>query len=161
MEVVPQVLIVDDRPDVAETLAAVCEAAGYRVAVAAQGQSMQSMLRHHAPAAVLLDILMPDEDGYEALRAISEVDASLPVLLISGAGESWLRMGESLAHAHGLTAIRLAPKPVGNAALRGFLRRWCRFAGGEPGGPRLDRAMGTSYPPGPSGADAGRPSLAT
>ena len=117
----PLVLVIDDQPDVAEALAALCRAAGATVVVSASDQRIGALLELHRPAGVVLDILMPNEDGFEALREIAQIDAATRVLLVTGAGENWLRMGESLGRANGLASVQTALKPVQSADVQAFV----------------------------------------
>ena len=114
-------LIVDDREEVAVTLAEMCRAFGFAAAIAEQGVDMRALLERHRPACVIVDVLMPHQDGYEALKDIAAYDPNLPVMLVSGYGDNWLEMGLSLGQAQGLTAVRAAAKPVRVVAVRAFL----------------------------------------
>ena len=114
-------LIVDDRREVAETLAEMCRAFGFAAEIAEQGVGMRALLEHHRPECVIVDLLMPDQDGYEALKEIAAFDPNLPVMLVSGYGDSWLEIGLSLGQAQGLTTVHAAAKPVRVQAVRKFL----------------------------------------
>ena len=114
-------LIVDDRKEVAATLAEMCRAFGFTAEVAEQGVGMRALLHRHHPNCVIVDVLMPGQDGYEALKDIAGFDPSLPVMLVSGYGDSWLEMGLTLGHAQGLTTVHAAAKPVRVDAVRSFL----------------------------------------
>ena len=114
-------LIVDDRREVAETLAEMCRAFGFAAEIAEQGVGMRALLEHHRPKCVIVDLLMPDQDGYEALKEIAAFDPNLPVMLVSGYGDSWLEIGLSLGQAQGLTTVHAAAKPVRVQAVRKFL----------------------------------------
>jgi DNA-binding NtrC family response regulator len=120
------VLVVDDRQDVAETLADMCRAFGFTAEVAEQGVGMLALLQRHRPDCVIVDVMMPGQDGYEALKEIAVFAPTLPVLLVTGHGDSWLQMGETLARAHGLTAVQTAAKPVRVQAVESFLERVAR-----------------------------------
>jgi CheY-like chemotaxis protein len=115
------VLVVDDRPDVAETLADLCRAFGCRAEIAAQELGMLASLEAHQPDCAILDIMMPQQDGYEALKDVARYNPSLPVLLVTGHGDSWLQMGQTLGRAQGLTAVQIAAKPVRAATVKAFL----------------------------------------
>lgn len=117
----PAILVIDDRREVAATLAALCEALGGRAELARNGESVRTMLQRTSPDGVIVDIMMPEEDGYEALREIAAFDTSLPVMLITGHGETWLRMGATLGRAHGLVHIDTAVKPIRAETLERFL----------------------------------------
>jgi len=120
-EAVTSVLVIDDREDVATTLAALCEALGMPASVPRSGENVRAMLERSAPSGVIVDIMMPEEDGYEALREIANYNPGMPVMLITGHGETWLRMGATLGRAHGLEYIETAIKPIRAEAIREFL----------------------------------------
>jgi CheY-like chemotaxis protein len=85
-----RVLVVDDNQDAAATLAELLDMSGYQVAVANDGKSALEAAKRHQPDAVLLDIGLPDIDGYEVCRRI-RADAGLarqPVLIaVTGWGQ--------------------------------------------------------------------------
>lgn len=115
------VLVVDDRKDVADTLADMCRAMGHPAEVSAESVSIRILLERYRPAALIIDVMMPDQDGYEALKEIAAFDTALPVLLVTGYGDTWLRMGVTLGRAHGLSALQTASKPVRADTVRKFL----------------------------------------
>jgi signal transduction histidine kinase/ActR/RegA family two-component response regulator len=84
-------LVVDDNPDAAETLAELLLAEGYHVAVAHDGESAVRHVAQRRPDAVLLDIGLPDIDGYEACRRIrlQAADGHPPLLVaVTGWGQA-------------------------------------------------------------------------
>ncbi len=117
----PLVLVVDDRTDVATTLAALCRSVGFRAEAASDGAPMRSLLDRFQPDCLILDIMMPDEDGYEALKEIAAFDPRIAVLLVTGYGDTWLRMGVTLGRAQGLQLVQAASKPVRADDIRDFL----------------------------------------
>jgi DNA-binding NtrC family response regulator len=126
------VLVVDDRADVAGTIAELCRARGVAAVASREGEVIRDLLRRHHPAGVILDVMMPEEDGFEALKEIAVYHHALPVLLITGHGETWLRMGATLARAHGLDAVRTSTKPIRAATLADFIAVARAFSGGHP-----------------------------
>jgi CheY-like chemotaxis protein len=115
------VLVVDDRKDVAATLAEMCRAYGFAAEVAEDDVDILVLLQRHRPAAVIVDMMMPHQDGFEAMKEIAVYDPSLPVMLVTGYGDAWLQMGFTLGRAQGLTTVHTAAKPVRANAVRGFL----------------------------------------
>lgn len=115
------VLVVDDRKDVAATLADMCRAFGFAAEVAEDGIDMLALLQRHHPSCVIVDVMMPHQDGYEALKEIAHYDPSLPVMLVTGYGNTWLQVGFTLGRAQGLTTVHTAAKPVRAQAVRSFL----------------------------------------
>ena len=81
----PNLLIVDDLPDNLELLACMLEDRGVRVRPVASGERALQSAQSEPPDLVLLDINMPDMDGYEVCRRL-KADATLkevPVIFIS------------------------------------------------------------------------------
>jgi two-component system nitrogen regulation response regulator NtrX len=81
-----RILIVDDEPDIRETLGGVLEDEGYAVKAVASGEDALRVIRHEPPDLVMLDIWMPGIDGLQTLAKIKERDPDLHVIMISGHG---------------------------------------------------------------------------
>jgi DNA-binding response OmpR family regulator len=65
-----EVLVVDDEPEIRRVLRGYLEAEGFRVVEAATGADAVDTVRRQEPSVVLLDVMLPDLDGLEALRRI-------------------------------------------------------------------------------------------
>lgn len=80
-----EILIVDDIPDNLDLLAGLLEECGYRVRAATSGRQALESVRLSSPDLIMLDIMMPDMDGYETCRRIKEDEecSSVPVIFIS------------------------------------------------------------------------------
>ena len=65
-----RIMIVDDEPSLIEVLKAYLEFRGYGVETAGSGDEALTKLRHQPCDVVLLDIMMPNIDGYEFLRQL-------------------------------------------------------------------------------------------
>ena len=81
-----RILIVDDNRDAAETLGELLRALGATVSVAHSGSDALEKLRSFGPDSVLLDIGMPDMDGYEVARRIRATAEYSRILLIALTG---------------------------------------------------------------------------
>src|SRR5579871_85338 len=94
------VLVADDNRDAAESLAMVLELSGHEVLVANSGQHALQIARQRRPQVVILDIGMPDLNGYEVAREIRRDAWGAHVLLlaITGWGQ---REDKERAHAAG------------------------------------------------------------
>jgi PAS domain S-box-containing protein len=81
----PLVLVVDDNPQAAEILARHLDAGGFRIELARTGSEALSMARELQPAAITLDILLPEVDGWEVLNRLKADEATrdIPVVVVS------------------------------------------------------------------------------
>ncbi|HEX2411228.1 MAG TPA: ATP-binding protein [Solirubrobacteraceae bacterium] len=79
------VLVIEDDPPSAELLAVYLEGAGYRVVVARDGSAGLELARRLHPRTVILDILLPDIDGWELLTRLKgdAATAEVPVVVVS------------------------------------------------------------------------------
>ncbi|MBE3558900.1 MAG: response regulator transcription factor [Ktedonobacteraceae bacterium] len=76
------ILIVDDEPRIRDVVRMNLELEHYRVIEASSGLEALEQLREHLPDLVVLDVMMPDMDGFETLRAIREV-STVPVIMLT------------------------------------------------------------------------------
>jgi two-component system, cell cycle response regulator len=84
-----RVLIVDDDEHTRVLLCELCTASGYQVSDASNGTEALQSLKNGLPDLLLLDINMPDFDGFSLLRQIREKEAwtELPVILLTANGD--------------------------------------------------------------------------
>ena len=86
-----RLLLVDDEPGLREPLAEYLSRQGFAVTQAASAAEARSILRDDAPDLVLLDIMMPGEDGLSLCRHLSEARA-IPTILLTAKGEAMDRI---------------------------------------------------------------------
>jgi DNA-binding response OmpR family regulator len=87
----PTVLVIDDDPTMVESLAMMLEDHGFRVLTANNGVRGLQVFREQRPAAVLTDILMPEQDGIGAIVEMRRERPEIKIIAISGGG----RIGNS------------------------------------------------------------------
>ena len=112
-----RVLLVDDNPDVADTLAMVIGLWGYDVQVGRDGPEGVKLAQEFLPHVVLLDIGLPGMDGYETAREVRR-QGGRSVVLVALTGQDQQEAGARSRDAgfdHHLT------KPVDTAALQQLL----------------------------------------
>jgi excisionase family DNA binding protein len=82
----PTVLIVDDDPKLREYIRVNLEMEGYSVREAGSADEGLSVLEESTPSLVLLDVMMPEVDGWEMLRRVQEQHGvgAIPVIMFSG-----------------------------------------------------------------------------
>jgi len=117
----PAILIVDDDPDILTALLDLLEHEGYHVTCASTCREALAEATASPYDAILLDIGLPDGDGFFVLDIIRELKPSLPVIILTafGAPEYHVR---SLSHG----AFSCVHKPYDQEMLRGLLRQAVR-----------------------------------
>jgi CheY-like chemotaxis protein len=80
-----KILIVDDEPDFAMLLKKRLEANGYGVAIATNGNEGLKQIKANRPDVILLDILMPEKDGYTMLQEMKRDESinKIPVIVVT------------------------------------------------------------------------------
>ena len=86
MTAIRRILVVDDNHDSADSLAMILKRMGYSVETAYGGAAAVAAVERFTPEAVLLDIGMPDMDGYQAARLIRELPRGKATVLIAQTG---------------------------------------------------------------------------
>ena len=112
------ILLIEDDPGAVRLLRTYLEGEGYSVTVATDGETGIAAARAQAPAAIILDVLLPGIDGWEVLRRL-KADASLrdvPVVVATVVDERNVAMG--------LGAVDYFLKPVRPAALLARLSQY-------------------------------------
>ena len=115
------VLIVDDEKMITGPLTRSLTQAGYNVLVAANGRDGLAMARSQKPDIVVLDVLMPEMDGWEVCRALRQ-ESTVPILMLTALGDEVDRiLGLELGADDYLTKPFSARELI--ARLRALLRR--------------------------------------
>ncbi len=126
-----RVLIAEDEPHIVESLRFILDLEGYEVRAVTDGREVLDAVRRHMPDVVILDVMMPNCNGFEVLKSLKadSVLASIPVLMLTAKGQERDR-----DTALGLGADVFVTKPFSN---RDVLDRVRRLAG-----PRAQRVDG-------------------
>jgi len=113
----PIVLVIEDDPSAAELLRVYLEGAGFGVAIASHGEEGLRWAAELRPNAILLDILLPDVDGWEVLQRLKRADGTrgIPVLVVSVVDDRSLGMA--------LGAVDYFVKPIAREPLLEALGR--------------------------------------
>ena len=86
-ELMSTILVVEDHRDLAKGLKANLEVEGYEVDVAYTGGDALQMVAEHPPALVVLDLMLPDLEGYDVLGRLRRDGFTMPVLILTARGE--------------------------------------------------------------------------
>jgi two-component system OmpR family response regulator len=143
---ITHILIVDDDDGIREIIGEYLSVEGYRVSTASHGDEMRRILAQSAVDLVLLDLLLPGEDGLALARKLRE-QSNVGIIMMSGRGETLdriigLEMGSDDYLAKPFEIRELL------ARIRSLLRR-TRMTAGEQGPParRQVRFAGWTFDP--------------
>jgi CheY-like chemotaxis protein len=116
-----RILIIEDEPAAARLLRTYLEASGYEIALALDGPTGLAAARHSAPAAIVLDVMLPGLDGWEVLRQL-KLDLrtrEVPVVMVTVVDEQEVGLA--------LGAVDYLVKPIDPAVLTAVLARHIRI----------------------------------
>jgi len=131
-----RILVVDDDKGIVRLLRTYLEQAGFHVSVAYDGETALHAVRRERPDLVLLDLMLPDRDGWELTRLIrnDETMARLPIVMLTARVEDTDKIVGLNLGADGYLTKPFTPQVV-VAHMRAVLRR----TAGSPSKPRLLR----------------------
>ncbi len=115
------ILIADDNEDITDILSAYAEKEGFTPVIASDGEEAFRLFEKHNPVIVLLDVMMPKEDGYEVCRKIRS-RSNVPIILITARGEDFERIMGLDIGADDYIVKPFSPSEV-MARVRAILRR--------------------------------------
>lgn len=88
MTLKPKVLVVDDEENISFLVASALKLDGCEIRVAATGREAVDAVEKFGPDAIVLDVLLPDFDGFEVLRRIRNAGCVAPVLFLTARDET-------------------------------------------------------------------------
>ncbi|MCB0891940.1 MAG: response regulator, partial [Propionibacteriaceae bacterium] len=77
------VLVVDDEENINYLVASALQLAGLRTLRAATGAAALDLALGESPDAIVLDVMLPDLDGFEVLRRLRERRVTIPVIILT------------------------------------------------------------------------------
>lgn len=116
-----QILIADDNTDITDVLSTYSKKEGLEPIIAQDGEEAFRLFEKHNPDVVLLDVMMPKEDGYEVCRRIREL-SNVPVIIITARGEDFDKIMGLDIGADDYIVKPFSPREV-MARVRAVLRR--------------------------------------
>jgi CheY-like chemotaxis protein len=117
------VVVVDDDPTMHDLLTKLLMREGYTVALAATGVEGLNLVRELKPAAIILDIVLPDLDGWTVLAALKGNPelADIPVIVLT--------IVDDRGRGYALGAAEYLVKPIDRKRLRAILEKYCQRQG--------------------------------
>jgi two-component system OmpR family response regulator len=86
MQSAPHILIVDDHREIRDLVSRALNKDGFRVSAAADGRAMRKMLADSRIDLILLDLMLPGEDGLSLCRAL-RADSNIPIIMLTAKGD--------------------------------------------------------------------------
>ena len=135
MDRVPHILVVDDHKEIRDLLARFLVKNGLRVDVASGGAEMRQQMRTGSFDLVVLDIMMPGEDGLTLCRQLRQ-DSNIPIVLLTAIAEETDKVVGLELGADDYVTKPFNPREL-LARIRAILRRAASGKPAETGGKRL------------------------
>ena len=125
MQAAPHILIVDDHREIRDLVSRALTKEGFRVSTAADGRAMRKVLADGRIDLILLDLMLPGEDGLSLCRTL-RAESNIPIIMLTAKGEEvdrviGLEMG----------ADDYLPKPFGSRELIARIKAVLRRSHGE------------------------------
>jgi DNA-binding response OmpR family regulator len=123
----PDVLVVEDDPEINELIGAYVEMSGFPCRRVMRGDDALREVREHRPALIILDVMLPDLDGFEICRRIraDAATAAIPIIILTALDQELMR-----CRAIECGATDYLTKPFDPDRLMAAIRR--RAGSGEP-----------------------------
>lgn len=108
------ILVVDDDPDLVETVGMLLESKGFEVGKAYDGVEGEEAIKKRRPDVLILDVMMPRKNGYQLCKELksNKWTQEIPIILLTAVGEAVPTT--TYTHYEGMTieAEDFIPKPV-------------------------------------------------
>ena len=119
------ILIVDDDPDLVETVSMMLESKGYEVGKAYDGIEGEEAIKKRRPDVLVLDVMMPRKNGYQLCKELksNKWTQEIPIILLTAVGEAVPTTSYSHAEGMAVEAEDFIPKPVDATSLVAAVER--------------------------------------
>jgi two-component system OmpR family response regulator len=124
-----RVLVVDDESNITDLVATALRYEGFDVSTAGDGRTALSLVESFRPHAIVLDVMLPDLDGFEVQRRLTERGQRAPVVFLTARDAT-----EDKVHGLTIGGDDYVTKPFSLEELIARIRTVLRRAGGVDGG---------------------------
>ncbi|OGO47309.1 MAG: two-component system response regulator [Chloroflexi bacterium RBG_16_64_43] len=127
-----RIVCIEDDPQIIELVRTILGRKGYQVIGAAGGQEGLTLVQAQRPDLILLDLMMPDLDGWEVYRRLKEdpLLAPLPVIVVTARAQDIDRvLGLHVAHVDDYLSKPFTPKQLTESVDRVLARRRATSSG--------------------------------
>jgi len=129
MERRAKILLIDDDPDFVEATKVVLESRPYEVITAFGGEEGLKKAREEKPDLVLLDVIMPDINGFQVCQQLKKdlQLSQIPVIMITSFSEKYRETSIGMSQGLSLEAEDFVDKPVAPAELLIRVEKWLKL----------------------------------
>ncbi len=106
-----RILIVDDQVGLTRVIGMVAKQAGFEPMIVNAPQDAIQAFLDFRPQFVMVDMIMPEMDGIDVLNQILLTQEPTRVILTSGYGNAYLRLGKAVAEFHDMSKVSVLRKP--------------------------------------------------
>ena len=109
-----RILVVDDEPDLVTMISKNLEKEGYKVEVAYNGVEAMKKVKANPPDAIVLDVMMPEKDGYEVCSELKKDEkySDIPIVMLTAVADHVTSTRYSHADGINMEADDYLPKPA-------------------------------------------------
>lgn len=129
MERRAKILLIDDDPDFVEATKVVLESRPYEIITALGGEEGLKKAREEKPDLILLDVIMPDIDGFQVCQQLKKDPqlSQIPVIMITSFSEKYRETSIGVSQGLSLEAEDFVDKPVAPAELLIRVEKWLKL----------------------------------
>jgi len=129
MERRAKILLIDDDPDFVEATKAVLESRPYEIITALGGEEGLKKTREEKPDLILLDVIMPDIDGFQVCQQLKKDPqlSQIPVIMITSFSEKYRETSIGVSQGLSLEAEDFVDKPVAPTELLIRVEKWLKL----------------------------------
>jgi EAL domain-containing protein (putative c-di-GMP-specific phosphodiesterase class I)/FixJ family two-component response regulator len=113
-----RILILDDDAAVGQTIQWIAESLGFEAEFVTRPEEFFERLEQNSPDIITIDLVMPELDGVEIIRLLTERKCRAKIVISSGRGSRVLEAAQRSASEHGLSIAGVISKPISKEALR-------------------------------------------
>jgi CheY-like chemotaxis protein len=106
-----RLFVVDDNPEIGELIQEIARPIGLESVVITDSNAFKSRWLADEPDILVLDMVMPDMDGFDLIQWLAQTKCRVPIILISGREELYAKAASKLGRTKGLTILHVLSKP--------------------------------------------------
>jgi len=119
----PRLIAVDDELEMAALIAELGEMVGYQSEIAGGGKALLDSEAKQPHDVIVIDLFMPDTDGFELIDTLAAQGCSAAIIMVSGYDKTLLRGAGKVADGNGLNLLGTLTKPFHLDEARALLQQ--------------------------------------